>query len=123
MRKALLPLVVLLLGTAAAPGPLQGGEGGQGGWADKMFKDGKDLSHDFGNVPRGAQLYHRFTITNIYAVPMEITKIEPGCNCTEAKASKRVLQPRESGTIDVSVDARRFTGPKTVEIKVSVGPE
>jgi hypothetical protein len=122
MNKPMLTLVVLLLATAATLGPLRAGDGGTA-WAEKMFKDGKDLSHDFGNVPKGAQLYHRFTITNIYAVPMEITDIQPGCHCTTATASKRVLQPRESGTIDVSVDARLFTGPKTVDIKVSVGPE
>jgi hypothetical protein len=114
MRIALLTLFVLLLGATAAPAD---------GWAEKMFEDGKKTSHDFGNVPRGAQLFHRFTITNIYAVPMEITGIVPSCGCTEAKPSKRVLAPRESATIDVTMDARRFTGAKTVTIKVSVGPE
>jgi hypothetical protein len=122
MSKSLLALVVLLLVATAIPAPLKGGEGGAS-WAEKMFKDGKDVTHDFGNVPHGAQLHHRFTITNIYAVQMEITAIEPGCTCTKAVPSKRVLQPRESATIDVSMDARRFTGPKTVDIKVSVGPE
>ncbi len=114
MKKALLTLVVLLLAATAAPAD---------GWAEKMFKDAKDLSHDFGNVPRGAQLYHRFTITNIYAVRMEITGINVGCACTTAIPSKRVLEPRESATIDVTMDARRFTGAKTVIVKVSVGPE
>ncbi|NBY00703.1 MAG: DUF1573 domain-containing protein, partial [Planctomycetes bacterium] len=54
-------------------------------WADKMFKDG--LVHDFGVVPKGAQLFHRFTITNIYAVKMEIVNIRSGCGCTSATAS------------------------------------
>ena len=122
MRVALLTLIVVLFGTTATSA--QTGQGaGQGAWAEKMFKDGKELSHDFGNVPRGAQLYHRFALTNIYAVPMEITGIDVSCGCTTATASKRVLAPRESATIDVSMDARRFTGPKTVTIKVSVGPE
>jgi hypothetical protein len=125
MRTTLLTLVVLLLGAPVlllrAGDPQQTRSAGEGtGWAEKMFKD---ASHDFGNVPRGAQLYHRFTITNIYAVTMEITDIKPGCTCTTATPSKRVLAPRESATIDVSVDATRFTGPKTVDIKVSVGPE
>jgi hypothetical protein len=86
-----------------------------------MFKDG--LSHDFGNVPRGAQLFHRFTITNLYAVRMEITGVRSGCGCVTATAAKRVLEPRESTTLDVSMDSRRFTGAKTVAVSVSVGPE
>jgi hypothetical protein len=122
MKNALLTLIVLLLPAVAAPAQPAPGAA-SGGWAEKMFNDGKDLTHDFGNVPRGAQLHHRFAITNIYAVPMEITKIGPGCTCTTATASKSVLQPRESATIDVTMDARRFTGAKAVDIKVTVGPE
>jgi hypothetical protein len=91
------------------------------GWAEKMFKDG--TTHDFGSVPRGAQLFHRFTITNIYAVRMEITDVKSGCGCVTAVAAKRVLESRESTTIDVSMDARKFTGSKNVGITVIVGPE
>jgi len=90
-------------------------------WADKMFKDG--LVHDFGVVPKGAQLFHRFTITNIYSVKMEIVNIRSGCGCTSATSSVKVLEPRESATIDVTMDARRFSGSKTVIVYVTVGPE
>src|SRR6478672_698447 len=113
MRNAILALVVVTAAATAAPA--------QDAWATKMFKDG--TSHDFGNVPRGTQLFHRFTITNIYAVRMEITSIHPGCACTTATASKRVLEPRETATIDVTMDAKRFTGSKAVSIRVTVGPE
>jgi hypothetical protein len=112
MRKAILALAVLTLGAAGAPAQ---------GWAEKMFKE--SLTHDFGTVPHGAQLLHRFPVTNIYAVRMEITGIVPGCGCVTAVASKRVLEPRETAYIDVSMDARRFTGAKTVAIRVTVGPE
>ena len=112
MRKAILTVAALALTAASAQAQ---------GWAEKMFKDG--TTHDFGSVPRGAQLFHRFTITNIYAVRMEITGIKPGCGCVTATPAKRVLEPRESTTIDVNMDARRFTGPKTVGIRVTVGPE
>jgi hypothetical protein len=112
MRNPILALAALGLTAAAAPAQ---------GWAEKMFKDG--MAHDFGNVPRGAQLFHRFPITNIYAVRMEITGLSSGCGCVTAVPSKRVLEPRESAYIDVSMDARRFTGPKTVGVRVTVGPE
>jgi RNA polymerase sigma factor (sigma-70 family) len=90
-------------------------------WAEKMFQG--TLTHDFGSVPRGAQLFHRFTITNIYAVRMEITGVRSSCGCVSATAAQRVLKPHESTTIEVKMDSTRFTGPKTVRIRVSVGPD
>jgi hypothetical protein len=54
---------------------------------------------------------------------MEITNISSSCGCVTATAAKRVLEPREATTIDVSMDARRFTGVKKVDVKVTVGPE
>jgi hypothetical protein len=108
----MLAVVVAGLGSAAAPAQ---------GWAEKMFKGG--LSHDFGSVPRGAQLAHRFTVTNIYAVRMEITGVKSGCGCVTATAAKRTLEPHEATTIDVVMDARRFTGAKTVTITITVGPD
>ncbi len=112
MRNFLLTLVVLALATVAAPAQ---------GWAEKMFPDG--LTHDFGTVPRGTQLLHKVKITNIYNVRMEITSIKSGCGCVTATAAKRVLEPRESTIIEVRMDARRFTGPKEVGVRVTVGPE
>lgn len=112
MRKTILALAIAALVTASAPAQ---------GWAEKMFKEG--LTHDFGSVPRGAQLFHRFAITNIYAVRMDVTSISSGCGCVTATASKRVLEPRETAYVDVNMDARRFTGPKTVAVRISVGPE
>ena len=90
-------------------------------WAEKMFPDG--VAHDFGVVPHGAQLFHRFTIKNIYGVRMEITSITPGCGCVTAAAAKRILDPNESTTLDINMDARRFTGPKSVIVRVAVGPQ
>ncbi len=113
MRQALVALIVAAFGVNPAPA--------QQPWAEKMFKEG--LNHDFGSVPRGAQLSHRFVLTNIYAVRMEITSVKSGCGCVTAKAAKVSLEPRESTTIDVTMDARRFTGLKTVGITVTVGPD
>src|SRR5919201_5309201 len=100
MRMACVALFAL---TALAPAPASAQA-----WAEKMFrdKDAKDnpLVHDFGSVPRGAQLVHRFKITNIYAVPMEITNLKPSCGCGSAKATKTSFQPRESGFIEVTLD-------------------
>jgi hypothetical protein len=114
MKKALLALVALVLGVAACRAQTAS-------WADKMFKEG--TTHDFGSVPRGAQLFHRFSMTNIYAVPLQIIDVRTSCGCSTATPSTKLLQPREVGSIDVTMDGRRFTGPKSIRVSVTVGPE
>lgn len=112
MRTLLIPLLGLL--ASAAPARAQA-------WANKLFKDG--TSHDFGTVAYGAQLFHRFRMTNIYAVPLEITDIRSTCGCVTATPGKKVLQPKEETYVEVSMDARRFKGPKTVSVHLTVGPK
>ncbi len=89
-------------------------------WAERMFTG--SLSKDFGAVPFGTQLLHRFEITNIHAVPVEITGFRLGCGCVTATPGKRILRPGERTTIDVAFDTREFTGPNTQTIRVSFGP-
>ena len=90
--------------------------------AEKMFPD--SLTKDFGTVPQESQLFHRFPITNIYAVPVEIACVRPTCGCVTAEAGTRILQPHQRTTIDVRMDARRFTGRETVAVRVKVvGPD
>jgi hypothetical protein len=113
MRNVVLALFALILAGTAAPAQTPGTN-----WAEKLFKD--PIIHDFGSVPRGAQLSQRFHLTNIYAVPLEInTRV--GCHCVTVTPSTRVLEPRQDGYIDILMDARRFSGPKTVPIYVTVG--
>ena len=67
MRKVVLALLVLALPVEAKAQ----------GWAEKMFKDG--TNHEFGSVARGGVLFHRFVMTNIYAVPLDITSMTVSC--------------------------------------------
>jgi hypothetical protein len=114
----MLALLVFALGSAAAPAQ---------SWADKLFaadlKTAPLTVHDFGSVPRGAQLYHRFEMTNWYAVPLQILDVHTSCGCATATASTKVLASKEKGYIDVTMDGRRFTGQKNIKISVSVGPD
>ncbi|MFQ3650875.1 MAG: DUF1573 domain-containing protein [Gemmataceae bacterium] len=112
MTRTLGVLIALSLVPTLAPAQTQ--------WAEKMFTKGR--THDFGTVPRGAQLTHSFEITNPYAVEMHITEVKSGCGCVTARATKTVLQPRETGAIEVRMDGTRYVGPKTVGIRVTVGP-
>ncbi|MFO0807868.1 MAG: DUF1573 domain-containing protein [Gemmataceae bacterium] len=91
-------------------------------WAAKIFRDASGnvpSGHDFGTVPKGAQLLHRFPMTNIYAVPLQIlTRVS--CDCVSVTASPQTLQPRESGTLDIAMDTRKFNGSKQVTVYVTV---
>jgi hypothetical protein len=109
MRNAVLLLVVWLFAStpAAVDAP----------WAEKLVQSGTD--HDFGTVARGAQLSHTFILDNPYAVPLEITT-RVGCSCVAVNPATQTLQPKQKAKLEITMDARRFTGPKTVNIYVTV---
>jgi Protein of unknown function (DUF1573) len=92
------------------------------GAAEKLFVNG--LTKDFGTVPRGTQLHYSFPITNFYAAPITIAGLQPSCGCLTAEAEKYQLQPHETATIDVHVDAGRFVGKADQSVRVKiVGPD
>jgi hypothetical protein len=121
MRKLVLAVAALgLVGTAS---PAEGQD-----WGNKLFNPDPNAgptAHDFGGVPRGAQLYHRFAMKNIWTVPIELMNVRVSCGCVTATPSKTKLQPRETGYLDVTMDTRRINppGPKTVTVHVLIGPE
>jgi hypothetical protein len=91
-------------------------------WAAKLLKDDKGVipkGHDFGTVPKGAVLNHRFPITNIYAVPLMVS-CDVSCNCVAITPRQQVLQKNETGYIDVAMDTMRFNGQKQVTVTVKV---
>lgn len=115
MRKVVLALFASLLccSTASVQQPTD--------WANKLF--GGETTHDFGTVPRGSQLKHSFKLTNIYKVPLDLSEPRVSCGCVRAEPSVKTLQPGESATLNVFMDANKFIGSKTVRVFVSVGPK
>src|SRR5438132_1457153 len=85
----------------------------ESGWAAKLFtQDGSpQLSHDFGTVPRGTLLTHKFTLTNIYAVPLQVTQVRVSCGCVACVTPVPTppIQPRESFTLEFTMNARNFS--------------
>src|SRR5437016_6212700 len=77
-------------------------------WASKLFAvDGQiPTGKDFGPVAKGVLLVHRFPVTNIYAVPLTFSK-STSCGCVDVQVPS-VLQPRESGVVEVTMDTRRI---------------
>jgi hypothetical protein len=129
MRNAVLALGLVILSAGPA--------WAQSAWADKIFLATGTASHDFGTVPRGAQLKHRFLVKNIYKVPLEITSIRVSCGCVTLQPNGNTqyvraenlntpvlsLRPNQQSFIDINMDARLFSGSKTVSIYVTVGPQ
>jgi hypothetical protein len=101
--------LVLLVGLWAA------GPAGAASWAEGLFDS---LSKDFGSVPRGPSLTHRFTLTNNTGVPVNISGLRVSCGCVTATALKGYLQPGEATAIVARVDTTRFTGPRSVTLYV-----
>src|SRR5262249_7229467 len=111
-------IAVLVLGVLASlPAPLCA----QGSWADKMFQPG--TTHDFGSIPRGAQLFHRFKVTNIYAVKLDVINVRTSCGCVSVTPPAGGLESRQEAYVDVMMDARKFTGRKTVTVYLTFGPQ
>src|SRR5687768_16284640 len=48
---------------------------------------------DFGSVPHGTLCVHRFPITNIYDVPVQVIYIRRSCGCLQAYPPEKILQP------------------------------
>ncbi len=91
------------------------------GWAEKLF-DRK--TYDFGRVPAGAQAEFEFSITNIYPLEVEISRIRETCECTEPILAKSVLAPGEQTTLTARLQTHRFQGRKGATLTITfVRPE
>jgi RNA polymerase sigma-70 factor (ECF subfamily) len=77
---------------------------------ENKFPDGR--KHDFGKVQRGALLKHTFRIVNTSDVPLQLTSVRVSSGCMTGSVDKKVLQPNERGIMEITVDTRRFVGPK-----------
>src|SRR5690348_14827925 len=114
MRKAVFALVLIA-------GSTQPALADDKAWADKLFPEG--TRHDFGSVPWGTRLCHRFPLTNIYAAKMKIVKTRVSCGCTSVVLGAKILKSGQSSYLDVFIDTRKFTGPRTFTVFITVGPD
>lgn len=115
MRKFVLVLFAMLVSGSAALAQQSAA------WADKLFAGA--TTHDFGIAPRGAQLKHTFKLTNIYKVPLDVTDLRVSCGCVHPDMPVKTVQPGETVNLNITMDASKFVGSKTVKIFVTVGPK
>jgi uncharacterized protein DUF1573 len=102
-------------------------------WANKFFLPDIAVNreqtppplivHNFGEVPHGTVCTHRFTVTNIYDVPMQITEVRKSCTCLDFVPLTKTLQPNESAELVVSMNTGKFVGFNAQTFYVTFGPK
>ena len=63
---------------------------------------------NYGSIARGSDPVKKFTFTNKGNEKLFITDAKGSCGCTVANFPKEVIQPSESGTIEVRYDTNRI---------------
>lgn len=84
-------------------------------WVRDMFEKN---SHNFGNVPRGAETEYRFKLTNRYEEDVHIASVRSSCGCTIPRVEKADLKTYEEGDIICEFNTRSFIGPKSAVVTV-----
>src|SRR5262249_28130268 len=125
---------VARLGPPQPPQPVPPTQPGQPvPWANKFFLPdiaaNRDQSappvivHNFGDVPHGTLCVHKFTVTNIYDVPMQITEVRKSCHCLDFVPMTKVLQPNEAADFTVTMNSGKFIGVNAQTFYITFGPK
>lgn len=128
-----LSLTVALAAEPPAPPAPAPAQPVQAPWANKFFLPdigtNRDqaapavINHNFGEVPHGTLCVHKFTITNIYDVPMQILEVKKGCTCLDYVPMTKVLQPNETADFTVTMNTAKFVGANSQNFYVTFGPK
>jgi hypothetical protein len=81
------------------------------------------IVHNFGEVPHGTVCSHRFAVTNIYDVPMQVTEVRKSCTCLDYVPLTKTLQPNESAELTVTMNTGKFVGFNAQTFYVTFGPK
>lgn len=128
-------LSVAVAGVAQPPGPMPPVSPAPppAPWANKFFLPDiaanreqpapPFITHNFGDVPHGTLCVHKFTVTNIYDVPMQIIEVRKSCTCLDYVPLSKVLQPNEAGELTVTMNTGKFVGFNAQTFYVTFGPK
>jgi hypothetical protein len=81
------------------------------------------ITHNFGEVPHGTLCVHKFTVTNIYDTPMQVTDVRKSCTCLDYVPMTKVLQPNETAEFTVTMNSAKFVGHNAQTFYVTFGPK
>jgi hypothetical protein len=77
------------------------------------------LTKDLGKVTQGQKATHIFKFSNKGLAPLEISRVESSCGCTAAILSSKVIQPGETGQIEVTVSTEGVVSKITKSVTVN----
>lgn len=63
--------------------------------------------HDFGNIPQGVPVTHKFEFSNNGKEPLIITNVQKTCGCTVTEWSKEPILPGQTGFVEAQFNAAR----------------
>ncbi len=101
-----MPILAVLGGTVSAQT-----------WAEKMFAK---RTHDFGTVAAGADVEHRFEVTNLYKETMRIAGVRSSCGCTTPTIENDTLEAHEKGYVVAKFNTRSFRGHRGATVTVTI---
>ena len=67
-----------------------------------------EKSFDFGYVPQNSKVSHVFWLRNAGDQDLKITKIIPGCGCTQAPLDKNLVPPGDSARLEIIFASRLY---------------
>ncbi len=70
--------------------------------------DVRGMEFDFGYIPFGSKIKHRITIVNTEPVAVNITKVQPGCGCTQVPLPRKDIAAGDSLTIELILDTSQI---------------
>jgi hypothetical protein len=75
---------------------------------------------DFGKIPHGYKVFHRFKVSNTGKSTLHLTEVKANCGCTSTVVGKMNLEPGESTEIEAAFTPEDdFIGPVRKAIVVS----
>ncbi len=74
-------------------------------------------THDFGTIPQGTPVEHKFEFTNAGKEPIIISNVQKTCGCTVTDWTKEPVMPGQKGFVSAQYNAAK-EGPFTKAITV-----
>ena len=71
---------------------------------------------DVKKVKQGTVVKQVFNVKNIGDAPLVFLSVDKSCNCTSAKISKNILQPNETGRVEIEIDTKGKVGATTISV-------
>ncbi|WNJ18036.1 DUF1573 domain-containing protein [Pontibacter sp. G13] len=76
-------------------------------------------TYNYGQVPSGTVVAHRFSFKNTGDQPLKLTKVKPSCGCTTPEWSQEEIAPGAEGFIDVKFNSAGKSGMQNKSITVT----